>query len=163
MAFTISKFNKQRLFNIDSSAYEPEDCPWVCQADTETGELLPYAKLEALYEFAENMDGGAENYVFPILGIYRGTKGNFGPSYNVATDYSYVNFPAHMNEQCEELLNDGSAIAAIKKGRVGFRIRKYTQRRYGRDCYTPEFVDIDVKDAESILAACRENGLIPVN
>lgn len=161
MAFSVNKFNKQRLFNIDASKYLPEECPWECAANPETGELLPYAKLESLYDFALAMEGGAENYVFTIIGLYRGTKGNFGPSFNVATEYSYVNFPAHMNQQCEELLQDAAAVNAIKRGRIGFKVRQYTQARYGRTCYTPEFVDIDPIRAKSIIDGCVKRGVIP--
>ena len=119
MAFKFSfakQYNTERLFDIDTSDYE-------------------YRSLEELYT-------GDENQVFEVRGIYINTKSNFGDAPVVATDFCYVNFPQHLPDVCKEILNDKSAIKAINDGRVGFTIYKYTQKRFGTECYSVRWVDI---------------------
>lgn len=128
MAFSFSKkFNKERLFNIDTSNFD-------------------YYTLEELYNEALEEAGGdieaANNYEYTICGVYINTKGNFDPAPVIALEDRYVNLPAHLTNTCENMLHDPQCIKAINEGRCGFSIYKYTQKRYNKECYSVRWCDL---------------------
>lgn len=124
MAFKFAKkYNTEKLFNIDTSEFE-------------------YVSLADLYT-------GDETTVFPVRGIYINTKGNYDDAPVIATDEEYVNLPAHLTTVCKEILSDREAIRAINEWRVGFTIYKYTQKRYGRECYSIRWADTNPADFTS--------------
>jgi hypothetical protein len=114
------KFNTEKLFNI-----ETEDFDYMSLEDL--------AKADALNE---------EPSVFVVRGVYINRKSLYEPAPVVALDDTYVNLPSHLLPACEEMLHDRQAIDAINEGRCGFRIERYTQKRYNRECYSVEWVDI---------------------
>lgn len=114
-----SKFNTERLFDIDTSNFE-------------------YRNLEEVYE--------SDDEVFPVRGIYINTKGKFGDRPVIATDECYVNLPAHLLDTAREILNDTRAVQAINAGEVGFTIYAYEQRRFGKTCYSIRWVDMPSDD-----------------
>ena len=128
MAFSFSKrFNKERLFSIDTSNFD-------------------YCTLEELYNEALEEAGGdieaANSYEYTICGVYINTKGNFEPAPVIALDDRYVNLPAHLTKTCEDMLRDPQCIRAINEGRCGFSIYKYTQKRYNKECYSVHWCDL---------------------
>lgn len=114
------KFNTEKLFNIETEDFE-------------------YMSLEDLAKASENCE---EPPVFVIRGIYINRKSLYDPSPVVALDDCYVNLPSHLLPACEEMLHDRLAVDAINAGSCGFRIEKYFQKRYQRECYSVEWVDI---------------------
>ena len=112
------RFNKEKLFTIDTEGFE-------------------YFSLEDLYR-PDN-----EDMVFPVRGIYLNKKSLYGPAYVLATDDCYVNLPDHLNDDCEEILKDKLAISDINRKVVGFKIYKYVQKKYNRECYSITWVDVD--------------------
>lgn len=122
-----TKYNTERLFDVDTSGFE-------------------YVSLEFLYKESLNAHEGeiaaAENEVYPVLGLYINTKGNFDDAPVVATDDCYVNLPAHLCETVREILRDPRAIKAINDGKVGFAIYSYTQRRFNKECFSIRWVDM---------------------
>lgn len=128
MAFSFSKkFNKSRLFDIDTSNFE-------------------YCNLEDLYHDAlTRCDGDtveASEVVYTIRGVYINTKSLYDPAPVIATDDCYVNLPSHMTETCMAMLADPACIKAINEGRCGFTIYQYEQKRYNKTCYSVEWRDI---------------------
>lgn len=120
------KFNKEKLFNIETEDFE-------------------YMSLEDLSNATANSE---EPVVFIIRGIYINRKSLYDTAPVAALDDCYVNLPSHLLPACEEMLNDRLAVDAINQGRCGFRIEKYFQKRYQKECYSVEWVDIlpDKKD-----------------
>ena len=119
--FSFSKqFNKEKIFNIETEEFE-------------------YMSLEDLANAAASEE---EPPVFVIRGIYINRKSLYDPAPVVALDDCYVNFPSHLLPACEEMLHNRLAIDAINDGRCGFRIEKYVQKRFQRECYSVEWVDI---------------------
>ena len=114
------KFNTEKLFNIETEDFE-------------------YMSLEDL---AKATASSEEPVVFIIRGVYINRKSLYDPSPVVALDDCYVNLPSHLLPACEEMLHDRLAVDAINQGRCGFRIEKYFQKRYQRECYSVEWVDI---------------------
>jgi hypothetical protein len=114
------KFNTEKLFNIETEDFE-------------------YMSLEDLAKATEKSE---EPPVFVIRGIYINRKSLYEPAPVVALDDCYVNLPSHLLPACEEMLHDRLAIDAINAGACGFRIEKYIQKRYQRECYSVEWVDI---------------------
>lgn len=117
MAHSFAKrFNKEKVFNIDCSEFD-------------------YYSLEDMYK--------DDDTVYPVRGIYLNNKSLYDPAPVVATDSYYVNLPAHMYQDCQEILKDKTAIADINRGVVGFKIYKYIQKKFNRECYSITWVDID--------------------
>lgn len=128
MAFSFSKkFNKSRLFNVDTSKFE-------------------YYNLEDLYnEALEQGDGDAgyaDEVVYKICGVYINTKSLYDPAPVIALSDRYVNLPSHMTQTCIDMLADPTCIKAINDGKCGFRIYQYEQKRYNKTCYSVEWCDI---------------------
>ena len=122
MAHSFAKrFNKEKLFNIDCSDFE-------------------YYSLEEMYKDNDT--------VYPVRGIYINTKSLYDDAPVIATDSYYVNFPAHMLDSCKDILKDKSAIADINRGVVGYKIYKYVQKKFNKECYSVEWVDVDPADFE---------------
>ena len=115
--FSFAKFNKERLFQVDTSDYD-------------------YLKLEDLYA----RDG--EGAVYPVLGLYIGTKSKFDAETPIiATDESYVNLPVHQLAEIKAMLEDRDAVNAINAGACGFTIEKFHQKRFDIDCYSAKWCD----------------------
>lgn len=127
MAYSFaSSYNVKKLFDIDTSDFE-------------------YHKLEELFEenSVENPELGTVcDKIFPVRGVYINSKSMFDPQPTIATDDCYVNFPAHMYQAAVDILRDPRAISAINSGKVGFKIEKYYQKRFQKDCYTATWVDM---------------------
>lgn len=121
MAFTsFTSFNRERLFDIDTTGFE-------------------YFKLRDLYE----ADG--EDVVYVIRGIYLGTKSEFADeSPIVALDDRYVNLPQFQLAEIKEMLASKYAISAINRGEGGFKIQKYIKKLKtgSRVCYKAVWVDV---------------------
>ena len=115
--FSFSKrYNKEKVFTIDTSTFD-------------------YVSLEEMYQDEET--------VYPVRGVYINEKSMYDPAPVVATDSEYVNLPAHMIDECRDMLADRQAISAINRGLVGFTIYKYHQARFNKDCYSIRWVDVD--------------------
>lgn len=122
------KFNTEKLFNIETEDFE-------------------YMSLE---ELAKATESSEEPPVFVIRGVYINRKSLYDPAPVIALDDCYVNLPSHLLPACEEMLHDRLAIDAINAGACGFRIEKYFQKRYQRECYSVEWVDI-LPDRKPVL------------
>ena len=119
-----SKFNTERLFNIETEGFE-------------------YVSLEEMFLNDVDPDTGIHlNSVFPVLGIYINKKSLYDPAPVVATDGHYVNFPSHLLDVCKEMINDKRAVAEINAGHCGFTIYSYHQPKYNKECYGVEWVDM---------------------
>lgn len=113
-----SKFNKHRLFDIDTKDFE-------------------YQSLADLF----NANG--RDAIYGLKAVYINTKGKFGDAPVFATDYCFVNAPSHMLETAREILRDEEAINAINNGEVGFVIYPYVATQFNRECFGINFVDIE--------------------
>lgn len=116
------KFNTRKLFNIEADNFE-------------------YISLEDLYLNAQTTEH--PDAPFTIRGIYINNKGMFEPTPVAALDDVYVNLPSHLTQACKDMIADPIAVIAINQGRCGFRIEKYHQKKYNRECYSIEWVDLE--------------------
>lgn len=137
MAFSFANsYNTKKIFDIDTSDFE-------------------YCSLEELFKenaseepvIDENGEATGEtelvcNEEFKIYGLYINEKSMFDPQPIVALADRYVNLPSFMYKTACEILNSPRAIDAINKGHVGFTIEKYYQKRYNKDCYSVNWVDM---------------------
>ena len=116
------KHNKTRIFEIET-------------------EGLEYLKPEEAF----NKYGKEAVYRLDALFINR--KGNYddAPVAVVTTnnDQFMLNMPAHMTEEVEKILADSTDIKDIKSGKVGIKLCPYHQKKFNRDCFGQEFVDIN--------------------
>ena len=108
----------------------------VFQCDTEGFE---YKNLRDLYK-----DNG-EDQVYAIQGLYINKKSEYGDAPVAICDAFFVNLPAHMLGECQDILRDADDIAAIKAGKVGFVIEQYTKTVGKKDklCHGIKWVDVD--------------------
>lgn len=115
------RYNSERLFDIDVTNLE-------------------YHELYDIYS--------EDTVVFHVEGIYINTKGKYEdrPCVVCHDDNNfrgYVNLPAHLTEQCREILRDVNAVAAINSGNVGFTIYRYYARNYdNKECFSIRWVDV---------------------
>ena len=126
MAISFSKkYNKERLFNVDTSSFD-------------------YVSLETLYEQlpVDEETGEAIQEPFVVQGVYINTHSMFESAPVVAIDNCYVNLPSHLKDVCSDMISDKQSVKAINEGKVGFVIYKYFQARFQKDCYSIEWVDL---------------------
>lgn len=131
------QYNKERLFDIDTSGFD-------------------YYNLEEIFD-------GDEETVWQFRGLYINTKGNFEPQPVVALKDGYVNLPAHMCDVCKEMLKDRRFIAAVNMGTCGFTIYQYEQKRFNKDCYAIRWIDVDPLKPDSFrdgIVITDENGTV---
>lgn len=86
------------------------------------------------------------NAVYRIHGLFINTKGNYGASPAAITDGAIINLPNHTAITVDLILHSDTAIADIKAGKVGIKVRPYVSRNpkaAGRKCYTIDYVDIE--------------------
>ena len=82
--------------------------------------------------------------VIKVDGLYINKKGRYEPhpvAINVE-EKTLIDLPKHMTETVEEILKDGESISLIKRGCVGLRATKYTDKKYKKTCYSVEWVDM---------------------
>ena len=114
-----SKFNKQRLFTVDTSSF---DYLSIEQAAKKYGTDVPIR----------------------LRGVYIGDKSKFvDEDPRIATDEEYINLPQHQLKEVKEILSDANAIRAINNGEAGFVIREYFQKRFQLTCYSAEWIDYE--------------------
>lgn len=116
------KHNKTRIFDIETEDLEylsPEE------AFNKYGKETVY-RINALFINRKGMYGNA-----PVAVV---TTNN---------DQFMLNMSAHMTEEVEKILADSADIKDIKSGKVGIKLRPYHQRKFNRDCFGQEFVDIN--------------------
>ena len=115
MASFAKKFNRERVFDVDTQGFE-------------------YYSLEELYEEF----GGSQTYL--IKGMYVNTKSLYGEAITIALDDRYVNVPSNLTAVCKEMLADKQTISCIQQGHAGFTIYPYSA--HGKTCYGVTWVDI---------------------
>lgn len=117
-----SKHNKEKLFNVDTTDME-------------------YMSMgEAFNKYGKNA-------VYVVGALYINTKGKYddAPVAAVGADngeWFMLNLPAHMTDECRDILNDSDDIADINAGKVGLKLYPYHSKQYNRDCFSANWVDM---------------------
>ena len=118
------KFNKQRLFTVDTSSFD-------------------YLSIE---EAAKKY---GTDVPIRVRGLYIGDKSKFvEEDPRLATDEEYINLPQHQLKEVKQILADPGAIRAINNGQCGFIIREYFQKRFQMTCYSAEWCNYEEPDEE---------------
>ena len=104
----------------------------------ETPKDLNYKTLEMLY----NESGSDDNKVYTIWGAYINT-GHYGKQSLLVTDDCYVNLPKHLNEDVEIIRKHTEVIEQINKGKAGFKIYCYYNKKYKKACFSVNWVTVD--------------------
>lgn len=116
---TISKLNKgQRIFDYQM----PENAEFI--------------SLKDLYE------QNGTDYTYVLTGMYISTKGKFGEQPVLLTPTNFVNAPKHLVDTVKDIVSDEEIVKQINSGNAGFKIQKYTDKNFGKECYSVEFVDL---------------------
>ena len=92
-----------------------------------------------LKELRDNYD---DTRIHPIHAIGINEKSKYGPHPFLETEDCLVDLPKHLLETCKQILSDTEMVQEIKEGLIGFKIRTYSDNKFGKECYTIEFVDI---------------------
>lgn len=123
--YRFEKFNKARVFNVELTGDED------------------YTNLETLFH-----DNG-EDAAYRLRALYIGTKSLYDPETPLALiDELYVNLPQHQLGEVKAILADPAAIRAINDGTAGFKIVKYHQAKFNRDCYKAEWCSVEPEDVD---------------
>lgn len=102
--------------------------------DFNTPESFKYLNL------AELANAYGLEQVHKVNALYINTKGRYGDSPVIATDYELVNAPQHLLDTVKEVLADGESISMINRGNVGFKL--YTYANTHGTQYGVEWVDL---------------------
>lgn len=120
-----AKFNKERLFTVDTSDYD-------------------YVSLEDLWKKNPNQE-----VKYTLQGVYISTKSDYNDeSPMAAIEGTYVNLPQHQLSEIKAMLADRRAIEAINSGEAAFTIRPYEQKRYHKTCFSACWCDADLDSIE---------------
>ena len=108
----------------------------VFQCDTEG---FKYFKLSELFA----SDGA--NTVYPIQGLYINHKSEYGDAPVAICEEYFVNLPAHMLDECLDILKSEDDINDIKAGLVGFTIEEYEKEivKKKKTCYGIRWCDLN--------------------
>lgn len=82
--------------------------------------------------------------VIKVDGLYINKKSKFDPhpvAINVE-EKMLIDLPEYMTETVKEILKDSESISLVKRGHVGLRTTKYTDKKYKKTCYSAEWVDL---------------------
>ena len=101
----------------------------------ETPKDLEYKTLEMLFN-----EHGSEK-VHIVWGAYI-NDGKYGKQGLLVTDECYVNVPNHLTSDIETIRTDESMVNQINKGQAGFTIYNYFSRKYNKNCFSLNWVDI---------------------
>lgn len=131
--FSFSNFNKERLFDFDTSNI--------------TGK---YTDLEGLFK----LYGPDKEY--QLKAVYISKFSQFAPEAPIAAlADTYVNLPSHQLADIKSMMNDANAIRAINTGYAGFTIRPYEKKMTLKNgkvktdtFYSAEWIDVDPADYE---------------
>lgn len=113
----MSKFNNSNVFGIDTSKYK-------------------YVSLKELFDTDPNAD-------HKVFGLFINNKGKFGSEPNAIIENNLiVNFPRHLLDTVNELLDSNEYIQYIKEGHVGFKVYQYHSNKYNKDAYSVTWLDL---------------------
>ena len=117
-----SKHNKEKLFNVDTTGM---DYMSMGDAFNKYGKDAVYV-VAALYI---NTKGIYDDAPVAVVGAEHG-------------DWFMLNLPAHMTDDCREILKDADDIADINAGKVGLKLYPYHSDQYNKDCVGANWVDM---------------------
>lgn len=99
-----------------------------------------YGEHPTFFTLKELLEKNGPDCIYRFHGFYINKKGKFGPAPAAYIDGGIANFPSYM---CEEMQSYGPEdFEDINSNRVGFRIRKFTDKNYGKVCYGVDWVDM---------------------
>lgn len=115
MAFNFSKYNSEysNPFGVDT--------------DRE------YVKLSDL----------GDGFIFKVDGLFINNKGKYGSHAVLQANIPYpvnISMPNGMTDMFNEILKDNEAVEGIKAGTCFMKVKQYTSKKYGRVCFTADFV-----------------------
>ena len=99
-------------------------------------ENAKYTSLKDLYE-----ENGGEK-VYTLRALYINTKGKYGDSPVAMINGYNVNLPTHLLDTIKVFIDSADMVEAINNNEVGFTIYKYTDNKYGKECYSVNWVEL---------------------
>lgn len=115
MGFSFKKFNKTTdVFNVETNR--------------------EYLRLSDL----------GNNFIFKVDGFFINPKSKFGKHAVVQADVPFpvnISIPNSLTETFENILKDSDAVNAVKNGECFMKVKQYTSKKFGRVCFTAEFIE----------------------
>lgn len=84
--------------------------------------------------------------VHVVRGLYINTKGNFGDHPVAICENSFIDLPDYLTNDVKEMLQDEEDINDIKAGKVGFKIEKFIDKKFKKECFGIKWVDVLPKE-----------------
>lgn len=81
--------------------------------------------------------------VHTLCGLYINTKGNYGDHPVAICENAFIDFPDYMTEEVKEILRNGEDVEDIRAGLVGFKIEKFIDKKFKKECYGVKWVDLE--------------------
>ena len=82
-----------------------------------------------------------DTLIYNVKGMYIKPDGQHGPYPIIIGDGMLIGLPEHLIDEVKAILNDPEDIATIKAGKVGFKVRKYTDKS-GTERKSIDWVDM---------------------
>lgn len=82
-------------------------------------------------------------FVFRVDGLFINQKSKYGSHAVVQASIPYpvnVSMPNSLTDMFTQLLGDEKAVEAIVGGECFMKVKQYTSKKYGRVCFTADFV-----------------------
>lgn len=100
------------------------------------------------YVSLKDLHGEIGNKPYTIKGLFINGKGKFGDEAVAIGDHILINLPHYVVDDVKEMMQDSVVIDAIKQGRVGIKVHKYTnsfsKQKDGtiKKFYSVEWIDL---------------------
>lgn len=87
------------------------------------------------------------NNTYTVYGMFINPNGKFGEHGCIQVEHEnervWVSLPAGLNDTINSIMSDDLAVEAVNAGCCGIKAREYFSKKYNRNCWTVDFVNID--------------------
>ena len=80
--------------------------------------------------------------VHRLYGLFISKGGKYGDSASAILSDKFVSISNSYLEEVQNVLNDNEAVEEIKQGKVGIKFTKFHNKKYNKDGYAIEFVEL---------------------
>lgn len=99
---------------------------------------------DSTFEFNSLADLYSEDpeQIWILRAIWINPETKFGEQPVFTLNDRYINIPSHMLQRCKDIINDEEAVQQINDCKLGFTVYQYTDKKFGKLCYSVKFVDL---------------------
>lgn len=100
-----------------------------------------YVSLRDLYESND------KNTEYKLLGLYI-NESKFGEQPSAVLEDVQANLPKHLVSTVKEIRGNQDLVDDINNGKVGFKIYEYEDKKFGKKCYSINWIEFQPSDED---------------